>query len=203
MRYLLGDKEERERGTVLVIALLILAVLSLIGIASLNTTTVEIEATGNVKMNKMAFYAANSGLQATPRLVRATLDAWGNLPDTVIGVPPDEVTVLGFDKDDATDPDRFFNELYGDITDGGDSTTNNPDIQMVMGDCTVAVDVLNVVAGGVGAVGTPLQPGVVFGRGGSSSGGAAVFIQYNFNALGTAPDGSSTIVGAEYRYRVQ
>jgi Tfp pilus assembly protein PilX len=34
MCYLFGDKEERERGTVLVIALLILAVLSLIGIAS-------------------------------------------------------------------------------------------------------------------------------------------------------------------------
>jgi hypothetical protein len=163
---------------------------------------VEIEATGNVKTNKMGFYAANSGLQATPRLVRATLDAWGNLPDTVIGVPPDEVTVLGFDQDLA-DPDRFFNELYGSILDGGDSTTNNPDIQMVMGDCTVAVDVLNVAAGGVGTGGTPLQPGVVFGRGGNTGGGAAVFIQYNFNALGTAPDGSSTIVGAEYRYRVQ
>ncbi|MFH1672675.1 MAG: PilX N-terminal domain-containing pilus assembly protein [Pseudomonadota bacterium] len=202
MCYLFGDKEERERGTVLVIALLILAVLSLIGISSLNTTTVEIEATGNVKMNKMGFYAANSGLQATPRLVRATLDAWANLPDTVIGVPPDEVTVLGFDQDLA-DPDRFFNELSGIVLDGGDSTTINPDIQMVMGDCTVAVDVLNVAAGGVGAGGAPLQPGVVFGRGGSGGGGGAVFIQYNFNALGTAPDGSSSIVGAEYRYRAQ
>jgi hypothetical protein len=198
MDNLLRDKNKKQRGAVLVSGLLILAVLSLVGIASLNTTTVEIEATGNVKMNKTAFYAANSGIEMTPRLIRETLHAYGNLPDTVIGVPPDEVTVLQFDKD-TTDPDHFFNELSDIVPDGGDSTTNNPDIQMVMGDCTVAVDVCRVTGAGAGG---GLQPGIVFGRGGGN-GEAAIFIQYNFNALGTAPDRSSSVVGAEYRYRVQ
>ena len=201
MKNLLRDKKKREQGAVLISGLLILAVLSLVGIASLNTTTVEIEATGNVKMNKTAFYAANGGIEVTPRLIRDTLHAYGNLPDTVIGVPPEEVTVLEFDKD-ATDPDRFFNELSGIVPDRGDSTTNNPDIQMVMGDCTVAVDICRVTGGGIGATGG-LQPGIVFGRGGGGNGGSAIFIQYNFNALGTAPDRSSAVVGAEYRYRLQ
>jgi hypothetical protein len=202
MNNLLRDEKKKQRGAVLISGLLILAVLSLVGIASLNTTTVEIEATGNVKMNKMAFYAANSGIEVTPRLIRDTLHAYGNLPDKVVGIPPNDITVLQFDKD-ATDPDCFFNELNGIVPDGEDSTTTNPDIQMVMGDCTVAVDVFRIITGGAAGTGGGLQPGVVFGRGGGSNGSSVMFIQYNFNALGTAPDRSSAMVGAEYRYRLQ
>ncbi len=182
MCYLLGDKEKRERGAVLVAAVVILAVLSLAGIASLNTTTVEIEATGNVKMNKMGFYAANGGLEMTPRLIRTALTEMNN---------PAATPLVIYDA-------NFYRELMGYVGDGGDTPDTNPDIQMSLGQCTTAVDVFRIPFGG----GSSRQPGVVFARSAGGSGGAGVYIQYNFNALGTAPDGGSTIIGAEYLYRV-
>jgi Tfp pilus assembly protein PilX len=191
MCYLFGDKEKRERGAVLVSALLILAVLSLAGIASLNTTTVEIEATGNVKRNKMGFYAANGGVEMTPRLIRTALTEMNN---------PAATPFVTYDA-------NFYGELMGYVEEYDDndlatafldSTTTNPDIQMTIGQCTAAVDVFRLDFGG----GHKKQPGVVFGRAGGSSGGAGVYIQYNFTVLGTAPGGDSTVIGVEYLYRV-
>lgn len=51
-----------NRGAVLVIALMLLAVLTILGIAALNTTTTEIRISGNEKVYKEAFYNAEAGI---------------------------------------------------------------------------------------------------------------------------------------------
>jgi len=51
-----------EKGAVLVIALMLLAVLTVLGVAALNTTTTEIRISGNEKVYKQAFYSAEAGI---------------------------------------------------------------------------------------------------------------------------------------------
>lgn len=49
-------------GAVLVIALMLLAVVTILGVAALNTTTTEIRISGNEKVYKQAFYNAEAGV---------------------------------------------------------------------------------------------------------------------------------------------
>ena len=51
-----------EQGFVLIASLMMLMILLIIGIAATNTTTIELQISGNDKVNKMAFYSAESGL---------------------------------------------------------------------------------------------------------------------------------------------
>lgn len=50
-----------ENGFVLVLCLVMLTILSVIGIAALNTTDVELQIAGNDKVEKQVFYGAESG----------------------------------------------------------------------------------------------------------------------------------------------
>ena len=51
-----------ERGFVLVLALLFLVLLTLIGVSSINTTTVDNMISGNQRISKQAFYVAEAGI---------------------------------------------------------------------------------------------------------------------------------------------
>ena len=66
----------RQQGFVLVLALVMLAVLTLIGVSSMNTANMELKATGNAKQHQVAFNAVQSLIEyavsdtgATPPLV--------------------------------------------------------------------------------------------------------------------------------------
>jgi len=85
-----------ESGSILVVAMMILVVLTIIGIVATNMSTIELNIAGNEIAYKKAFYAADSGVSyvvaQTP-----TVD-----PDTF--VPGDEITPARRDLDnDGTD----------------------------------------------------------------------------------------------------
>jgi Tfp pilus assembly protein PilX len=52
-----------ESGSVLVIALIILVLLTVIGIAATRTSDIELQISGNEKFHRLAFYGAESGWQ--------------------------------------------------------------------------------------------------------------------------------------------
>ena len=52
-----------DKGSALVLALLMLVLLTLMGIAATTTSTIEVQMAGNEKFHEMAFYAAESGWQ--------------------------------------------------------------------------------------------------------------------------------------------
>jgi len=52
----------REQGTTLVITLLTMLILMVIGAAALMTSSIELRVTGNERVQKQAFYAADAGL---------------------------------------------------------------------------------------------------------------------------------------------
>jgi hypothetical protein len=54
-----------DKGSALVVALLILVLLTLMGISATTTSTIEVQMAGNEKFHDMAFYAAESGWQTS------------------------------------------------------------------------------------------------------------------------------------------
>lgn len=58
-----------EQGIVLVVAIMTLALLTMIGIAAMMTSTTDTEITGNEKAYKLAYYNAESGLTAGTEVI--------------------------------------------------------------------------------------------------------------------------------------
>ena len=58
-----------EKGSVLVISMLILIMLTLIGFAATNNSSVEVQVSGNEKFTKMAFHSAEGGTDAAISLI--------------------------------------------------------------------------------------------------------------------------------------
>jgi hypothetical protein len=61
----IADNIADDRGSALVVALLVLVLLTLMGISATTTSTIEVQMAGNEKFHDMAFYAAESGWQAS------------------------------------------------------------------------------------------------------------------------------------------
>ena len=78
---------KNEGGSVMVVAILILALLTIIGIAAMSTSNVELKISGNEKSYKMALYAAEAArgyVAKTPELYgpdNMTLGEGLNFPD--------------------------------------------------------------------------------------------------------------------------
>lgn len=78
---------KNEGGSVMVVAILILALLTIIGIAAMGTTNVELKISGNEKAYKMGLYAAEAArgyVEKTPELYgpdNTTLGEEINFPD--------------------------------------------------------------------------------------------------------------------------
>jgi Tfp pilus assembly protein PilX len=87
---------KNEEGFVLVASLMMLMVLMIIGIAATNTTTLELQISGNDKVQKMDFYAAESGWQRGVQWLEDKV----NPPDRVTGAAASE-TVLSQSEDSA------------------------------------------------------------------------------------------------------
>ena len=73
-----------EEGYVIIVAVLVLALLSIIGITAVNTSNLESRIVVNMEIHYMNFYAAESGLAVAP------LGVWYDIKD----MPQDDVKVL-------------------------------------------------------------------------------------------------------------
>lgn len=63
-----------NKGSALVVALLMLVVLTLLGIAATSTSTVELQISGNDKMYKTSFYAADAATEMTGELLEQNIE---------------------------------------------------------------------------------------------------------------------------------
>jgi hypothetical protein len=77
------DQAKKEEGSVLVVALLILVLLTLIGISATRTGEIEVQISGNEKTYKTAFYAAEAGIEVGRAVLNdlkvADAGSWDNL----------------------------------------------------------------------------------------------------------------------------
>ncbi|WP_321390676.1 pilus assembly PilX N-terminal domain-containing protein [uncultured Desulfuromusa sp.] len=103
-----------EQGFVLISALMMLVILLVIGIAATNTTTIELQISGNDKAAKQNFYAAESSAYEGYGVLK-------NVKDEILSgaAPPFvQVTASSRDVDIETFRDDQRNELISGIRDG-------------------------------------------------------------------------------------
>lgn len=65
---------QNQHGSALVVALLMLVVLTLLGIAATTTSTIEVQLSGNEKMYKTAFYNADAGAEVGSELIEQSIE---------------------------------------------------------------------------------------------------------------------------------
>jgi hypothetical protein len=105
----LGKKSKNEDGFVLVVALMIMAILSLIGLAGLNTSMFEEQIAGNEWVAKQTFYQADAGAWLDEQLlfenaVCSTTKGGFTPPAPVIIGGRIAVIDLQFSESKSTDP---------------------------------------------------------------------------------------------------
>lgn len=177
-----------EDGFVLIVALFVLILLTIIGISATNTSVIDIQISQNDKAYKIAFYNADSGVYATPKLISQTLDASVPITGTGLG----NIFYLPINDQSGDD---FFDQVMGYTAyDTGTIPQNQTDIQYTLGVNTVQIDInrthQETLVGG----------GAEFAAGAEGAGGgASVGVYFDMNSFGSGPNNASTNVGAVYR----
>jgi type II secretory pathway component PulK len=112
-----------QQGSVIVIAMFILVLLTVIGIAASNTSTTEMQITTNALLYNTAFYTAESGIEAG----RAVLNnikiedagSWDILLFNNGLAEEDQVSIKVGGEDCKPDPCRTLNDIIDQIEPGG------------------------------------------------------------------------------------
>ena len=166
-----------QEGSALIIALLIMVMLTIMGLAVTSTTEIDVQISKNDQFHKRAFYNADSGIYATPKVITECLTEGSEV--TISGV-----TYLGSGG-------SFFEEIMG-----FDPHDADKDLRFVLSGFNVDVDVnrtgqYNLVGGGV-EFGSGAE-----GIGVGSAGGVAIL--YEMDSTGNGPAGSQAAIVAHYR----
>lgn len=168
---------KNEEGSILVIGLIMLAFLTIIGIAATRTSQIEIQVAGNDEYHKIAFYSSDSGIYTTPKLISAAIDS-GAVQNVASG---------SYTPSDGS----FYREVLG--FDAWDSAT---DIQFIMGGYHADVDVNRTGQKSLPGGGAEFASGAE-GIGVGSAGGVAIF--YDVDSFGTGPNSALSRITAVYR----
>lgn len=166
-----------ERGSVIIIALLIMVLLTVVGLSVSRTTDIDVLIAKNDQFHKTAFYNADSGVYVTPKVISACISNEGE--ETLPGI-----TYLGAG-------DTFYRQIMG--YDPYDSAN---DIQFNLGGYPVNVDVNRTGQQNLPGGGVEFASGAE-GVGVGSSGGVAIF--YDIHSVGSGPNGSLSEVDSIYR----
>ena len=92
-----------QQGSVIIMAVIILALLTVIGISATNTSTTEVQVSTNAVLHNIAFYTADSGIEAgraaLNNLKIADAGSWDNLLFNLDAADEDKKSILwnGFD----------------------------------------------------------------------------------------------------------
>lgn len=173
-----------ERGAVLVTVLLLMMIMSIIGAAAIMMSSTDIKVSHNIRVARQAFYAADGGVEMSPKIVSAMIidAAAPNLPNVAIhGGLYDEV--MGYATED-------------DSTDSVSPDVNNPDLEQDLGSSNVVADIDRTGTGYMAGGGVEFGAGAE-GIGVGSAGG--VLIYYAFDVVSTSAHSSKSHLDARYR----
>ena len=114
---------DNRQGSTIVVALIILVLLTIIGITATNTSTTEVQISTNALLNNVAFYAADSGIEAgRAALNRIKIDDAGNWDKLLFNLDAADVDKVSILVDSAAcDPDPCWtlDDVIDEIEAGG------------------------------------------------------------------------------------
>jgi hypothetical protein len=166
-----------EEGSMMVIALLILVILTLIGATVATTTRIEIQIAGNERFHNIAFHLADSGTMVAPKVVSTCLEC-----SSEVDIPG--VTYLGTSG-------AFYRELMGYAPHDAER-----DLRFGLSGYSVDVDVRRIGQVNLAGRGAEFASGAE-GVGVGSTGGVAILYEIDSEAPG--PSASLSNVSAIYR----
>ena len=187
MKTMKSYTQDDSSSVTIIAAILILVILTLIGLAAMDTTTVELQIAGNDQRSRIAFFNADSGVYGVPKIISRIVDI-----SNPVGVANEADSIAaGAAWDATTDRDIFFDQVMG--YDPYDPTS---DVVLGQGGFSTQVDVergrSRVLAGG----GAEFASGTE-GIGVGTSGGVAVY--YELDSWGQSTRGAVSNVIADYR----
>jgi len=194
-----------ERGSALVVALLMLVVLTLIGISASTTATFELQISGNDKLYKMAFYQADGGTEAGAELIEQNIEErdW-NKVDGSGDLDPATGTVITNDDPyyrgnlRVVSPNPYLNTNPGTptIDDGNRDAAVPKECSSLSPPCT------SIMMGGDSVLST--GSAVLLASGyegmGKGAGGGGVWIIYNVRAQHDGVRKSRTTINQQWRH---
>ncbi|MEJ2724720.1 MAG: PilX N-terminal domain-containing pilus assembly protein [Deltaproteobacteria bacterium] len=166
-----------ENGSIMVVTLLILVILTLVGITAATTSKIEVQVAGNQKFHKIAFHHADSGIYTTPKLISAAFD-------TGVELSGPGISYLGNMGD-------FYREIMG-----YNPYDSDRDVRITLAGYDVDVDVNRLGTETLAGSGAEFASGAE-GIGVGSTGGMAVI--YGLDSLGEGPSEAQSNIGAVYR----
>ena len=115
-----------QQGSVIIMAVIILALLTIIGISATNTSTTEVQVSTNAVLHNIAFYTADSGIEAgraaLNNLKIADAGSWDNLLFNLDAADVDKKSIIV--NGVACVPDLCW--TLNDILDAGGGRTVGP-----------------------------------------------------------------------------
>ena len=116
-----------QQGSVIIMAVIILVLLSIIGIAATNTSTTEMKITTNTLLHNVAFYTADSGIAAgraaLTNLKSADAGSWDQLLFNLDAADDDKKSILWNGLDCVPNVCWTLNDILDADADGGRGRT--------------------------------------------------------------------------------
>ena len=108
---------DNQQGTVIIMAIVVLVMLSVIGIAATNTSTTEVQISTNAVLHNIAFYTADSGIEVGRAVLNnikmADSGNWDNLLFNSSDPPPAVPRVITWNGEDCTTLDEIVDAEGG------------------------------------------------------------------------------------------
>lgn len=154
--------QQTQRGAVLAVAMIVLMVLTLIGLVSIQATSLDAKLSGNLRDLNLAMQSTESSLREAENLIETLVNtngfgvgsglyAQGTAPDPfTAGTWTGATSIVSTGNYGSVVQPRFFIEFVGNV--GGDLT--GPNVTNYGGGSSSSVSVFRVVARGTGATGT-------------------------------------------------
>ncbi len=183
-----------QSGSALVVAILILALLTLIGISVTNTTKIETIIAGNEKFHKVAFYNADSGIHVIPELISYCVEN-GEAQQGLTHV--NYLNDSGHPGASSGTRDIFFYEVMGfDALLGRPAHDAVCDASFALGGHDVEVDIERSGQQSLAGGGVEFASGAE-GIGVGSAGGVALL--YTLDSFGDGPAAAQSEIVGVYR----
>ena len=183
-----------SNGGVTIAALLILAVLTIIGISSISTSNMEVQIATNDKVHKMAFYAADGGSELGTELLELNIAC-------ASGFTTDNLPVT----DDITVVDRDFWMQADEPKDGSDNVIpypSNTERDVLINNAAGTNTNLSIFGATALGVGGAIEMAAGYeGKGkGAAGGGVSLLYQIFSQHLGLAD--SESVVAIHWRHNI-
>ena len=178
------NRAKGEPGYVLIATMIVLVMLTVIGLAAVDSGTVEIQIAANEKYHSTAFYNADTGVYVTPKVVSKCVDN-SAAPDL------NNATARYYETGAASNATAFLREVMGfDASDG------EKDVIFQCGDHNAEADVTRTGAKNLAGGGVEFASGAE-GVGAGSTGGVGLY--YRIEARGRGPRSSASEIVSTYR----